>query len=250
MTAPALPGFFQPIRLDATDSTNDEAKILARDGVAEGTLVYAREQSAGRGRQGNRWISPPGNLYLSLILRPRCGVAQAAQLGFAAALAVGDACGGLLPGGAVLAYKWPNDVLIGGRKVAGLLLESEAMAGGDVDFLVLGIGINLVSHPAETPYPATSLKSEGAGTVTAKAMLEALAPKLILWYERWSAEGFAPVRRAWLERAFRLGAEIRAKLPTAELTGRFAGLDADGALLLETAGGERRIAAAEIFPAS
>jgi BirA family biotin operon repressor/biotin-[acetyl-CoA-carboxylase] ligase len=250
MTTPALPGFFQPVYLDATDSTNDEAKRRARSGAPEGTLIWAGAQSAGRGRQGKSWFSPPGNLYLSLVLRPRCDVAQAAQLSFAAALAVGDACRGLLPAGAGLAYKWPNDVLVSGKKVAGILLESQAAGGKTLDFLVIGIGINLVSHPKDTAYPATSLKSEGACAVTPATMLEALAPALILWYERWGAEGFEPLRRAWLDQAFGLGSEIRAQLPQAELTGRFAGLDADGALLLETAGGARRIAAADIFPAS
>ena len=146
MTTPALPGFFQPVYLDATDSTNDEAKRRARSGAPEGTLIWAGAQSAGRGRQGKSWFSPPGNLYLSLVLRPRCDVAQAAQLSFAAALAVGDACRGLLPAGAGLAYKWPNDVLVSGKKVAGILLESQA-AGGKTLVLLTRLYNNLPSVP-------------------------------------------------------------------------------------------------------
>ena len=116
---PKLPPGYRLLRYDSIGSTNDEAKRLARDGAAEGTLVWALEQTAGRGRRGRAWSSPRGNLYLSLILRPDCPVGSAAQLGFVAALAVGDALRAILPRVERLAYKWPNDVLIDGRKIAG-----------------------------------------------------------------------------------------------------------------------------------
>jgi BirA family biotin operon repressor/biotin-[acetyl-CoA-carboxylase] ligase len=248
MNEPALAPFFRLLSLDQVDSTNGEAKRLAAAGAPEGTLVWAREQSAGRGRRGRAWASPPGNLYLSLVLRPDCAPRAAAQLGFAAALAVGEACARFLPQSAELRYKWPNDVLLGGRKLAGILLESQSAGEARIAWLVLGIGINLASHPEGTEYPATSL---AAGVVvTPETMIGVLAERLLAWYERWrGAEGFAAVRRAWLLRAYGLGSEIRVRLAQAELAGRFAGLDEDGGLLLDGVDGRRRIAAAEIFPA-
>jgi BirA family transcriptional regulator, biotin operon repressor / biotin---[acetyl-CoA-carboxylase] ligase len=240
-----FPPFFNLVTFDRLGSTSDEAKRRARAGAVEGTLVTAQTQTAGRGRQGRVWVSPPGNLYVSLVLRPEGPPAEAAQLGFAACLAVGDAILRFLPR-ADLAFKWPNDVLLAGRKTAGILLESEA-EGGALRFLVLGIGVNLASYPEETAYPATSLVAAGA-EVAPEAFLEALAPAFLVWYERWRQAGFAPLRRKWLERAFGLGQALLANLPGERVDGRFAGLDEEGRLLLDHPAGMRRIAAAEVFP--
>ncbi|HXP29939.1 MAG TPA: biotin--[acetyl-CoA-carboxylase] ligase [Stellaceae bacterium] len=249
MNEPALEPFFRLLKFDQVGSTNGEAKRLAAAGAPEGTLVWAREQSAGRGRRGRAWASPAGNLYLSLVLRPDCAPRAAAQLGFAAAVAVGETCARFLPQAAELRYKWPNDVLLDGRKLAGILLESQSAGEARLAWLVLGIGINLASHPEATQYPATSLAAAGA-VVTPETMIAVLAERLLAWYERWrGAEGFAAVRRAWLLRAHGLGSEIRVRLAQSELAGRFAGLDGDGGLLLDGAEGRRRIAAGEIFPA-
>jgi BirA family transcriptional regulator, biotin operon repressor / biotin---[acetyl-CoA-carboxylase] ligase len=247
-TAPSLPPFFCLLRFDRIGSTNDEAKQRAASGAPEGTLVWALEQTAGRGRRGRPWVSPPGNLYLSLVLRPQARPAEAAQLGFAAALAVAEACARFLPAGTEILCKWPNDVLIGGAKVAGILLESCADPERGLAWLVLGIGVNLAAHPDATEFPATSLAASGA-TVTPAALLPILAERLYAWYEIWRGQGFAPVRAAWLARAFGLGGPIRVRLARAELGGRFAGLDEQGLLLLDGAEGRKMIAAAEIFPA-
>ncbi|MDE2229216.1 MAG: biotin--[acetyl-CoA-carboxylase] ligase [Alphaproteobacteria bacterium] len=244
----ALPPFFRLAAFDTLASTSDEAKRRAREGAPEGTLVTARTQTAGHGRQGRRWVSVPGNLYASLVLRPDAPAARAAQLGFAASLAIGEAIRRFAPQ-AVLAFKWPNDVLLGGRKTAGILLESEGDPAGKVRFVVLGVGVNLVAHPAYTEFPATSLQAATAETVTPEAFLAALAPALLLWYERWRDEGFAALRQAWLERAAGIGQDLRARLPGETLTGRFAGLDDDGMLLLDGPAGRRRIAAGDVFPA-
>lgn len=249
MTAPALPAFFRPLRFATIGSTNGEAKRLAAGGAAEGTLVWAGEQTSGRGRRGRAWDSPPGNLYVSLVLRPACAPAAAAQLGFAAALAIGEAARPRLPPAVDLRYKWPNDVLIDGRKMSGILLESEADAAGRLAWLVVGIGVNLRSHPETAEWPATSLAAAGAGTIAPEWMLEAVAARMLHWYRCWQEDGFAPLRQAWLETVHGLGRPLVVRLAGAELAGRFADLDHDGALLLETAAGIRRVAAGEIFPA-
>ncbi|HZS83375.1 MAG TPA: biotin--[acetyl-CoA-carboxylase] ligase [Stellaceae bacterium] len=247
---PRLPVGFHLQAYDRLASTNDEAKRLARSGAAAGTTVWTREQTAGRGRRGRSWVAIPGNLYVSFIMRPEGAAAAAAQLGFVAALALGGAVAELLPAMPDLRYKWPNDVLLGGRKVSGILLESETSAAGTSAWVVIGIGVNVVAHPPGLPYPATSLRQEGAGGVDAVTVLETLATHLQKWHRRWCVGGFAPVRAAWLGRAFGLGEVQTARFAQGEETGRFVDLDADGALLLDTPQGPRRIAAGEIFPAS
>lgn len=247
--APVLPDFYRLIRYKTIGSTNDEAKRLAQAGAAAGTLVWAEAQRAGRGRRGRPWQSPPGNLYLSLLLRPTGSAAQAAQLGFVAALALGDALEPLVGPSHTLRFKWPNDVLLDGQKLAGILLESETAAGEGVTFVVIGIGVNLAAAPSGTEFPATSLAVAGIGNATPGVLLEAFAHHFEPWHRRWLAEGFAPVRRAWLTRASGLGEEVRVRLERATLVGRFLDLDEEGALLLEGEEGRRRVAAGEVFPA-
>ncbi|HJU20453.1 MAG TPA: biotin--[acetyl-CoA-carboxylase] ligase [Stellaceae bacterium] len=245
--APHLPPGYRLARYGAIDSTNEEAKRLARAGAADRTIVWALQQSAGRGRRGRPWHSPPGNLYASLILRPEAPPERAAQLGFVAALAVGGAFDALLPGLAGLSYKWPNDVLLGGRKLCGILLESEM--GEGLAFLVVGIGVNLAAAPPETEFPATSLFAENLPAIAPEVMLTALVGTFEDWMRRWEENGFAPVRAAWRARAAALGQPIRVRLDRITLCGRLVDLDEDGALLLEQAGQCRRIAAGEVFPA-
>jgi BirA family transcriptional regulator, biotin operon repressor / biotin---[acetyl-CoA-carboxylase] ligase len=249
MSGDALPPPFRLTAYDTIGSTNDEAKRLARSGAAEGLVVCARQQTAGRGRRGRAWFSPPGNLFASILLRPSCDAATAAQLGFVAALALADALAGLAPGIAVRC-KWPNDVLANGGKVAGILIETETTAGEQPEFVVLGIGVNLVSAPADTPYRATSLMGEGGPEVASSAMLAALIRCLAEWLARWRATGFAPVREAWLARAAGLGEPIVVRLARATLDGRFVDIDAGGALVLGTPDGDRRITAGDIFMAA
>ena len=248
MTDIALPAGYRLFAYDALGSTNDEAKRLARDGTPAGTLIWAREQTSGRGRRGRTWSSPPGNLYVSLIARPGCALAQAAQLGFAAALGLADALDVLTGSRLDLRCKWPNDLLADRRKIAGILLESEAGAGGAPDFVVIGTGVNLAVRPEDTEYPATSLSEQGFPDVAPAALLGAFVRHFDLWVGCWEADGFTPLRDAWLRRATGIGETIRVRLDRSTFTGRFVDLDADGALLLDAADGRRRVTAGEVFP--
>jgi BirA family transcriptional regulator, biotin operon repressor / biotin---[acetyl-CoA-carboxylase] ligase len=247
---PRLPGAYRLVLYDTVGSTNDEAKRLARAGADKGTLVWALEQTAGRGRRGRAWASPPGNLYTSLILRPCCPVDRAAQLGFVAALAVGDALAAIFPRFEGLTYKWPNDVLVGGRKLAGILLESELGEGEVPRFVVVGVGINLACSPENAEFPATSIVEQGLGPLSPAIALEEFARRFQAWAGRWREEGFAPIRTAWRARAMSLDEPIEVRLETATLHGRFLDIDQHGALLLESAGKLRHISAGEIFPAN
>jgi BirA family transcriptional regulator, biotin operon repressor / biotin---[acetyl-CoA-carboxylase] ligase len=247
---PRLPDGYRLVSRDTVGSTNDEATRLARSGAEQGTLVWALEQTAGRGRRGREWVSPRGNLYASLVLRPVCQLEHAAQLGFVAALAVGDALAALVPGLREPALKWPNDVLVGGRKIAGVLLESEIGENARLAFLIVGVGINLVSAPTDAEFPATSILGEGHRPPEPVAMLDSFVPHFDSWARCWRVEGFAPVRSAWRARARGLGEPIRVRLETMTLHGRFADIDHQGALLLDTPDGRRRISAGDVFPAT
>lgn len=217
------------------DSTNDVALDLMRNGAAHGTVVAADEQRAGRGRRGRTWWSPPGNLYASVIVRPEAGAAIE-QLSFVTAVSAAEALGGQIP----VRFKWPNDLLVEGRKLGGILIEAEA------DGAVIGLGINIVSAPVGVPYPVTSLAEMGYGSFSARELLAAVCLSLETWYLRWIRSGFMPVREAWLARAAWMGQTMAVRSATSELRGVFAGLDSDGALLLETLDGPRRITSGEV----
>lgn len=241
---------FKLIALDEVDSTSTMAKRLCAADALHGTLVWALRQTAGRGRLGRTWISPPGNLYLSLILRPDADAARAAGLAFAAAVAVAEAVEDLLANGAPVRCKWPNDVLVGGRKIAGILLESATTAGGLLEWVVIGIGLNVASHPpdSETMYPATSLEAEGAVGVGVEQALSVLCRCLDRRLRCWADEGFAAIRAAWLDRAHALGERIAIRCGEEALSGIFRALDEDGALILDHGGTIRRVTAGDVMP--
>jgi birA, biotin-[acetyl-CoA-carboxylase] ligase region len=244
-----LPPGFRVEAFDSVGSTNDEAKAFARSGAAEGTIVWAKRQEAGRGRRGRAWTSPEGNLYTSTILRPGRSPGESAQVSFVAALATAETAASVLPGPVELRCKWPNDVLANGRKLSGILLESEAAAEGGLAWLVLGVGINLRHFPESTEFSATSLMAEGAPPMQPGALLEIYAEQLQRWYAIWTEHGFAPIRDAWMARAKGLGEPIVVRLPDRTLTGTFADLDSDGVLLLDRddGAGRQRIAAGDVF---
>jgi BirA family biotin operon repressor/biotin-[acetyl-CoA-carboxylase] ligase len=245
-TSPPLPDFFRLVAVDETGSTNDDAIQAARQGEPEGTLIWARRQTKGRGRRGRSWVSPDGNLHLSIVLRPGLASNRAGEIAFVAALAAADACAALAPN-ADIRCKWPNDILANGRKVGGLLIESSIVADR-IDWLVVGIGLNLVTHPGDVEFPATDLALHAGRALAVEEGLQAFATAFAERYRLWREDGFAPVRVAWCARAAGLGAPIRVRLDVQELHGVFTGLDDDGALILSLEGGTtRRITAGDVF---
>ena len=237
-------GLFRVQHHTLLDSTNDEAKRLADQGCAHGTVVWADEQTAGHGRLGRPWHSPPGNLLVSVVLRPSVLAPRVAELGFVAAVAVAACVAQHLPPDAGVGLKWPNDVQVDGAKIAGILPEARS-AGAVLDWVVLGIGLNLAHAPAGMPYPVTSLAAHGA-TVTPEQGLQTFLAHLEQWLRRWETEGFDPVRAAWLAHARGLGGAVTVQVGDRQQHGVFHGLDADGAMLLATADGLRRITAGEV----
>jgi BirA family biotin operon repressor/biotin-[acetyl-CoA-carboxylase] ligase len=245
---PTWPEGFIVHERDEAGSTNDEARLLAEAGAADGTVVWARRQTAGRGRRGRRWESPAGNLYFSVVMRPGVDAATGAQLSFVAALAIADAIAAFLPEGAPVEQKWPNDVLVGGAKITGILLESSGGAGHSVDWIIAGCGVNVAQAPEAVGVTATSLHREGAADTAVRDVLALVLARLGFWRDAWARDGFAPVRAAWLARARGLGGPVTVRLPSGELQGRFADMDGTGALLLDLPDGSRRhVTAGEVY---
>jgi BirA family biotin operon repressor/biotin-[acetyl-CoA-carboxylase] ligase len=244
----AWPAGVGGVVLDAVDSTNDEARRRSEAGERGPFWIAARRQLAGRGRERRPWSTEPGNLAATLLLPVRGTPGEAARLGFPASLAVADLLDHLAPGVHV-ALKWPNDVLLAGRKASGILLENFGPGPDGRLALAIGIGVNLASHPqpGEMRWPATSVAAETGATPGFADALALLARAMDRWLGVLDAQGFGTVREAWLARADRLGQVIDARLPRGTLTGRFSAIDADGALVLETADGTRRIAAGDVF---
>jgi len=246
-TAPGLPPGYVLHAFDRVESTNDEARRLAEQGAAAGAVVVATEQLKGRGRHGRSWASPPGNLYASLLLRPEAGLAEVAQLSLVASLALAETLIALGPPAADVRVKWPNDVLVRGAKVAGLLLESAVDADQRVAWLIIGSGVNIASAPAATDYPATALRDEGFLPVTPLDLLARYLGALDEWLGRWRTGGFAAVRPAWLALGSGVGDRIRLRLGREEVAGRFLDVTEEGALVVAEDGARRQITAGEIL---
>jgi BirA family transcriptional regulator, biotin operon repressor / biotin---[acetyl-CoA-carboxylase] ligase len=242
----------KPLHFFATiDSTNTYAARLAREGAFEGTVIIADSQSGGKGRLGRSWVSPPGvNLYLSAILRPPVPAATVPQLNLLAAVAVADTivqvCS-LTP-----AIKWPNDVLVGGKKVCGILAEMQTEAGA-LRAVVLGIGVNLnaplSAFPEELRDKASSLFLASGRLVDRPTFTAALLTHLEKLYVLWLEGGFAELRPAWAHHAaWMIGQQITVAAPEGTVVGMVLGLDSDGALLLqeENSGTPRRLLAGDV----
>jgi BirA family biotin operon repressor/biotin-[acetyl-CoA-carboxylase] ligase len=233
------------IACETVGSTNAEALSYARAGEHGPLWITARAQSAGRGRRGRTWVSEHGNLFATLLLTDPAPPEHAAQLAFVAALAVHDAIVAQAPGlAARLTFKWPNDILLGGAKVSGILIESE---GTRPLMVAIGIGINCLHHPATTDYPATDLAAAGAA-VTVEDLFKILSIAMVHRLREWAA-GFASIRTAWLRLAGAAGSELRVRLGARDLSGRFETLDEAGRLRLRLADGTvETIVAGEIYP--
>jgi BirA family biotin operon repressor/biotin-[acetyl-CoA-carboxylase] ligase len=238
--------------LETLDSTNAKVRQLAEAGAADGTVVIADRQSAGRGRLGRRWESPPSvNLYCSILLRPQIPVQQAPQLTFLSAVAVAETLNHLYQLSARV--KWPNDILVGGAKIAGLLNEMNAETE-QVHFVVLGVGVNLnmsaAQFPAEMLYPATSVSLELGQLIDRVTFVRAFLQRLDGYYQEFLAEGFVPIRRRWEALCDLLNCRVQVDQNPVLLQGVVVGLDTDGALRLQLDDGRvERILAGDVSPA-
>lgn len=244
---PAVPKGYSLLALDTVDSTNEEALRQAEAGAPDGTVVWARAQTAGRGRRGRGWISEPGNCFSSVLLRPMVPPIEAARLSFLVAVAVAETLRQLLAPGPRIGCKWPNDVLVDGAKISGILLESRMSIEGRVDRLVIGTGINVGSAPSGAPYETTSMAAHGANAPVER-VLETYLERLAAWLDRWRAGGFGPVRSAWIAMAEGIGQPVRVLQPDGAIEGVFESLDESGAMVvLRRDGGRTRVTAGDVY---
>ena len=252
-----LESHFTLHRYSILGSTNDEACRLADIGAAEGAVVWAERQTAGRGRNGRLWVSDPGNLFVSIILRPSAAAARGGELSLLAAVAVAEALNNILVASgstASIHCKWPNDILINGRKVAGILIDTVAHDGRLI-WSVVGIGVNLASVPQSMADQATYMDAhlgDHKTTLSAIEAIQSILPKLWEWYRYWCQPvpkgGFGPVREAWEARAYVPDDPLVVNTSLGQVSGRYGGLDEDGALLLtDSSGTHRRVMAGTVL---
>jgi BirA family biotin operon repressor/biotin-[acetyl-CoA-carboxylase] ligase len=233
------------------DSTNSHARRMAEQRAQEGEVVIAESQTHGRGRLGRRWVSPPYvNLYLSVILRPTLPPIDAPQITLMAAVALADALAAFIP--VLPAIKWPNDILAGGKKVAGVLTES-ACHGERIDFVILGIGVN-INYPVESmpdaiQKRATSMISFTGTNVSRESVVRRLIQDLDRCYGELEEMGFQTVAPRWAARFELRGKKVRVEMTDRIIIGTARGIDRDGALLVEDGRGEvQRVVAGDVVP--
>lgn len=241
---------FRHLHLQDSTSTNYLCLARAREGDPGQLWITARRQTVGKGSRGRSWVSEPGNLYASLLLIDPAPPGVLAQLAFVASLAVRDAIIGIAPDfrNDQVKVKWPNDVMLAGKKCAGILVESRTV--GIQSQVAIGIGVNCEHYPTSTNHPATSLKEQGVDA-SPKNLFPHLAQAMALWLRTWQAgDGFPEVRKTWLSHAAQLGEEIKVTLPHGEQhVGTFTSVDGHGYMMLRRADDViERISVADIFP--
>jgi BirA family biotin operon repressor/biotin-[acetyl-CoA-carboxylase] ligase len=242
------PEGWERVVLDTVDSTMAEAARRAASGLAGPTWIMAHEQTAGRGRRGRDWTSESGNLAVTLVFKPEATPTEAARRSFLAAIALFETLA-IHVDRTRLSLKWPNDVLLDGGKVAGILLES-AGQGPYVDWLSIGIGVNLAIRPEgvrDASFPPVAVADDGGPVVDPEDFLTHLANAYATEEGKLDAFGFARIREDWLRHAARLGEVITARTGTDEITGVFETVDEAGNLMLRTPKGLRAISAADVF---
>lgn len=246
----ALRAGFRINAFETLRSTSDEALRQASLGDRGRLWIVAASQSGGRGRQGRAWVSPAGNVYASLLLIDPVAPARAAQLGFVAGVAAASILKPLVGPGRTLALKWPNDVLVDGAKLAGILVEGTGLPNGAFA-CIMGFGINRQSHPPKMPYSVTDLFSVSTARPAVGDLVAALSGAMHRMLTKWdSGRGFGRIREAWLEHALPPGTPLTVSAGGRRLTGRFETIDEQGRLVLSGEQGHLQLDAGDVFLAS
>jgi len=236
---------FSLVTLETVDSTNRLALDLAQQAGANKTWVLSEKQRAGRGRNGREWVSPPGNLYASLLLVDPCPMEESPRLGFVAGIALAEVVRALsVPGDVRL--KWPNDLIVDGAKISGILLEGRGLEGGR-HAVAIGIGLNMASAPDLGPVRTTALQALGV-SAGRREVFRRLSESMAHWLKVFArGRGFYRVRDAWRELALKPGTPLTVKLAQGARSGRFGGIDDRGRLILDTPDGLVHVDAGDVF---
>ncbi len=240
-----LPTGIPLIELKTVGSTNDHAKTLAKNGYPDGTLVWTHEQTSGRGRHGNQWVSSSGNLFMSLVLRPHKNATLVGQLSFVTAVALAKTIEPLLPTGSKVELKWPNDLMINEKKAAGILLETELNGVAPVNWVVVGVGVNIKAAPEG----ATSLTAAGArADLEASDFLTSFIQNFVEIKSLWEKDLFNLIHKEYTSRSYNLGKNINIRMANETISGIYEGIDQTGALIITLNNGSKRIVTSgEVF---
>lgn len=222
-------------------STQDPVRIAAEGGEPEGFAVQALAQTGGRGRHGNQWVSPMGNLYISLLLRPACKADEAGQIAFIVALALSRAMDEFIDAAHIKTLKWPNDILIDGKKVSGILLES-SIENGRCEYLIAGVGVNILAAPEG----GIGLDAVKCNAVPIHPFRDRFLAHLSDYMDEWRSRGFSALRDEWLAQAHGLNEPMSIRLPEVTYEGIFRGIDTAGGLLAEIGGEIKRFTSGDV----
>lgn len=225
-------------------STNDLMfELSSNNQINDNQVIVAKSQTNGHGRYGREWVSKEGNLYFSLLIKPENKQFLTPLLSFISCVALSKSLENLVSSEIKISYKWPNDLLINNKKVAGILLKNK-----DNDFIIIGIGVNITSNPQNTEFEATNLEEQNIKNLKAEKILTEFLNNFENLYQNYQNFGFAPIRNLWLKKAFKLNEEIKVNLADQKLTGLFKNLDNTGNLILKCDNEEvKTISSAQIF---
>lgn len=244
---PPLPRLYQLLALDSVDSVLDEACRQARQGADEGLLIRARTQTGALGRCGQPWLSPAGALHAALVLRPEVKAETSAELAMVVAVALGSAIAEHVLPLTELHYRWPNDVLLRQGKVGSVQMRWRDDGAGGLEWLAAGFNVNVAVAPSALGFDAAAVQMEGECEVTGSLLLESFGRQFLGWADRWANEGFAPIRKAWLQRAVGIGDDVELEAAGSRHAGRLLDVADDGALLLGRGGAVERISLRDAF---
>ncbi|HSH40889.1 MAG TPA: biotin--[acetyl-CoA-carboxylase] ligase [Arenicellales bacterium] len=244
---PSLPGLYDLVVVDTTDSAHAHAARLAAAGADEGTLVWARKQTEAMGRPGKYWISGEGNLHCAVVLRPEDPFETCCQLSLLAGVCLSQAITLVGEPMEELRLGWPNDVYLNRGKVGSIHLSGELGSGDRVEWMVVSLNANTHSHPTSLGFNASSLRGEGFEVFDRVALLEAYSREFLAWINRWADEGLQPVRKAWLWRGDWDDGERRVEVDGQTIQGRFDSLDERGALKLASTEGTITVTLSDFY---
>ena len=227
---PDLPGLYDLVTIEKTDSAVAQAQRLARKGADEGTVVWAKAQQEGIGRKGNYWMSGSRNLHCALVLRPEYDFASCCQISLLTCVCTAMAIARQAEPLEEIRFRWPNDVLLNRGKVAGITLSGELDARGRPGWMVVGVNVNVHEYPSSRGFSAASMRDEGFQDPDRVALLEAYTREFLSWINRWAEEGLAPVRKAWLTKSPDAGEAATLRLGDLMISGKYRQLDQSGAL--------------------
>ncbi len=230
---PQTPSLYDLVTVDRTDSARAHAERLAADGADEGTLVWAKAQYEGLGRNRQHWISGYQNLHLALVLRPEQAFDVACQLSLVATVCIAQAIAEQGEPMEELRYRWPNDLLLNRGKVAGVTLSGSLNAEEIPNWMVLSVNVNVFDHPDSLGFLASSMRGEGFESHDRVRLTEQFCRQFLAWGNRWANDGFAPIRKAWLTRGRGAPLSQTVRLGGREISGTFLDMDERGALVLE-----------------